>query len=736
MNGVTLTTPRRHGVPVVARPDRLIPRTTLLARIRTEPAPVVVVEGPAGSGKSTLVTQLVMDDPRPCAWLTMDAGHSDPVLLMSSLARALASIHPSGPLSAKVTGSDAMRGMARLTRALGEQDEPTLLVIDDVHLLAERGALDLLVELADRFPTSGRMVLVGRSAVGLPLTRWVLAGRVVHVERADLDLDQDECEALLAHLGVPDAHVFAPDVHERTEGWVAGALLMALAYQTGRKAVRPMIADAAVRLAEDHLRSELLDQLDPGSRTVLVRTSLLDVVTGPIAVAVSDEPDAARLLADVADRGVLVTPIGSERESFRVHGLLRDVLARELARDPVTDLDVRLRAAAWYEEADMPDDAIEHALGAGDLDRAARLVLQHAQACYRDGRVASLARWVDSFDAADLRARDDLAALAAYVHALEGDALTAEHWASMLGASSRRSSGHDDSPGVDLVSAMLCAGGPGAMLEDAVRAFDGHDETWRWRTSALFAAGIAESMLGRPEDAGARFLSMEHLQGIGAAMVRLPARAERAIAALDQRRWAAAQAILDLDRAAVLSDPESGRIGGLPWLIADARLAIHRGDPAAALERIRRAQVGRVRLSWGLPWLAVRALTELARVQLLVGDHRGARVSLSQARDTVAVRPDLGQLIDAMELVSQQALAAPRGDDSWSTLTRAELRLLPFLQTHLTVKEIGERLGVSPNTAKTQALSIYGKLGASTRSEAVEIAVARGLLEDVLAGRS
>ncbi len=85
--------------------------------------------------------------------------------------------------------------------------------------------------------------------------------------------------------------------------------------------------------------------------------------------------------------------------------------------------------------------------------------------------------------------------------------------------------------------------------------------------------------------------------------------------------------------------------------------------------------------------------------------------------------------------MSHQALAAPRGDDSWSTLTRAELRLLPLLQTYLTIKEIGERLGVSPNTAKTQALSIYGKLGASTRSEAVEEAVTRGLLEDVLAGR-
>jgi LuxR family maltose regulon positive regulatory protein len=274
------------------------------------------------------------------------------------------------------------------------------------------------------------------------------------------------------------------------------------------------------------------------------------------------------------------------------------------------------------------------------------------------------------------------------------------------------------------------------MLTLALRALAAHDLDWRWAPNAIFAAGMAELMLGRGDAAAERFQDMERLDGIEAAMVvRLIGRAERAMAQLDQRHWSAAQAILDLDRAAVLGDPESGRIAGLTWLVADARLSLHRGDPAATLERLQRIQVGRVRLSWALPWLAVRTLTELARVQLLIGDHQGARVTLGQARDTIAVRPDLGRLIDDLELVSQHALAAPRGDLSWSTLTRAELRLLPFLQTYLTIKEIGERLGVSPNTAKTQALSIYGKLGASTRSEAIEAAVARGLLEDLFAGR-
>jgi LuxR family maltose regulon positive regulatory protein len=732
----TTGAPRRHGIPVLGRPDRLLQRSALLERLRTDPGPVIVVEGPPGSGKSTLLATWASGDPRPCAWLTIEPAHADPVRLVGALASALAEVHPDGPFSTRMTGADAMRGLARVARAVGELEEPTLVVLDDIHRLTDPRALDLVVTLVDRFPASGRLALVTRAGVGLPLTRWQLAGRVLVIDRSDLELDLAECADLLQRLGVPNADVLAPEVHRHTEGWVAGTHLFGLGQRKRRVRDDAVPGSSPGDLAEAYIRSELLDQLHPESVDVLVRTSLVEVVTGAVATALCDAPDAATRLTGVADQGLLVMPIDGTRTSFRVHTLLRDVLLRELAFDPATDLEVRLRTAAWYESAGMIDEAIEQALGAGDLDRAARLVLEVAQARFRDGHAASLTRWIDAFDEQAVRSRPGLMALAAYLHALEGDAPAAALWAGRLEEGPLHRDADGGGPGVDLVVAMLCARGPDRMLLDADRALGSHDEGWRWRTSALFAAGMAELMLDRPDAAATRFQELERIQGAGTAMVRLTARGERAIAELDQRRWAAAQAILDLDRGAVLADPESGRIAAMSWLVADARLAIHRGDMGATLERLQRIQLGRVRLSWAMPWLAVRTLTELARVQLLVGDHQGARVSLSQARDTVAVRPDLGRLIVELELVSQQALAAPRGDDSWSTLTRAELRLLPYLQTYLTIKEIGERLGVSPNTAKTQALSIYGKLGASTRSEAIEAAVARGLLEDLFTGRS
>jgi LuxR family maltose regulon positive regulatory protein len=730
-------TPRRHGVPLVARPERIIPRTALTDRLRDDAGPVIVVEGPAGSGKSTLLAAWVSNDPRPCAWLTIGTAHSDPVVLVGALARALGAIQPGGRLATRVTGTDAMRSLARLVRALDQHAEPALLVVDDIHRLTDRRSIDLLVSLADRFPADGRIALVTRLDAGLPLMRWQLAGRALVIGGPDLDLDLDECALLLDRLGVPDARAAAPAVHRHTDGWVAGAHLMALAYRQSTERGTPGADETATSLVEGYVRSELLDRLDPATRDVLERTSHLDVVTGPLADAVCDTPGAATRLIEVADRGLLVTRVGPDRQSFRFHSLLRDVLRRDLAADPATDLDVRLRAARWYEATDMADEAIEQALGAGDLDRAARLVLDVAQARFRTGHVASLMRWIDAFDEDALRDRPDLTALAAYLHALEGDAPGAARWEALLVVTARDAPSTDASaPGADLVSAMLCAHGPDRMLADAVRALDRHDGRWRWSTSALFAAGMAELMLDRADAAAIRFEAMEGIEGIELAMVRLTARAERAFAELDRRRWSDAQAILDRDRRAVLADPESGRVAAMTWLVADARLSIHRGDAQAALERLQRVQVGRTRLSWALASLAVRTLTERARAQLLIGDHQGARVTLAQARDAIQVRPQLGRLIDDLELVSQQAMAAPRGDDSWSTLTRAELRLLPYLQTYLTIKEIGERLGVSANTAKTQALSIYGKLGASTRSEAVEAAVKRGLLEDILGGRS
>ena len=160
-----------------------------------------------------------------------------------------------------------------------------------------------------------------------------------------------------------------------------------------------------------------------------------------------------------------------------------------------------------------------------------------------------------------------------------------------------------------------------------------------------------------------------------------------------------------------------------------ARIAIHHGDLAHAREELVRAQLVRPLATYGAPWVAVGALLELARAYLAIADPAGARNVVSEAEAIVRRRPALGVLVARLAEMRQTLGDAATTLAGSSALSTAELRLLPILSTPLTFKEIGDRMFLSRHTVKTQAISIYSKLGASSRSEAVLRAIEIGLLE-------
>jgi LuxR family maltose regulon positive regulatory protein len=166
-------------------------------------------------------------------------------------------------------------------------------------------------------------------------------------------------------------------------------------------------------------------------------------------------------------------------------------------------------------------------------------------------------------------------------------------------------------------------------------------------------------------------------------------------------------------------------------LAARARLALETRQTASARKLLVRAMRMRPQLSHAIPWFAVQTRVELARAHLALADVEGARTLLREAEDVFQHRPDLGTLRQqAQELRGQMANVAGLNDGWASTLTAAELRLLPLLTTHLSFREIAERLYVSRNTVKSQAISVYRKLDASSRSEAIERAVELGLVDE------
>ena len=151
-----------------------------------------------------------------------------------------------------------------------------------------------------------------------------------------------------------------------------------------------------------------------------------------------------------------------------------------------------------------------------------------------------------------------------------------------------------------------------------------------------------------------------------------------------------------------------------------ARTAVHRGDLGSAREQLALAANLRPLLTYAMPHRAVQTLLELGRAHLALDDGAGARTVLSQARDILERRPDLGILPKQAEELQSMADTSHDMPTGVTSLTTAELRLLPLLPTHLTFAEIGQQLYVSRHTVKTQAISVYRKLGVSSRSQAVQ----------------
>lgn len=714
-----------------------------MARLRSTPPPrIAIVTAPAGSGKSTVLAQWADGDGRPACWLTCQDADLDPATLLLDLSRVIGQAYGSGPLAetaARLRGGDALRNLSRLVRAMATAPEPGLVIIDDAHrLAASPQSLDVLVSLADRLPPGWSLGIAKRRSLSLPVARWLARDpSLVRLDVDDLALDAEECGRLLRSLGLAPTDQLVCDVLGRTEGWPVGVYLAGLALRSDRPLREGPLAAGDDALIRSYLETEVLSGIATRDRDLLLQTSIVGEVSGPLAEAITGMPDAGDRLYAISRAILLVRPVDRQERWFRYHALLADLLRRELED---RGLDVRTlheRAARWYADNGDIDNAVSHASAAGAPGEVRRLVLTSFAREYRLGRPATVRRWMSVAAASGLAHDRDLALAAGLVAALEGDvaALAVAVDAAQLDEQDRDGDRRPGSGDLDgpVLRALICPQGPEAMRDDARRALDRHGDAWQWASMAWLSLGEAERMLGDDGAALAAFAALERTAEADSALARLVARAEQAEAAMERRAWGEAERLLQLDRHVVLDALDGAHISVILWLVADARYLVHRGDLRTADERLRRTQLGRERLTAAIPWYAVRALSAMAEVQLLRGDVAGARTSVAQARDILRSRPGLGRLEADLERVERRTLVLDSSRPGSSTLSPAELRLLPLLQTYLSFKEIGSRLSISVNTVKTEAMSIYAKLGASTRSEAVERAVEAGLLEDTFA---
>jgi LuxR family maltose regulon positive regulatory protein len=666
--------------------------------------PLAVLVAPAGFGKTRLLSEWANRDPRPFAWVTLHARHDDPATLLRSVSMAVDS-----------ACAEALDGRA-------------VLVLDNVHVLRHAPSRETIAAIVDELPAELSVALASRAEPPIPLARLRAEGLVTELRHGDLAMTRSEAASLLRGAGLRVGREEVDALVRTTEGWPAALSLAALslADQPVSGAVVARLGGGD-RLVAEYLRDEVLAGLDPDEREFVQQTAILDVLTAPLCDALLERSGSAEMLTRLVRSGFPLVALDRTAEHFRHHRLLSDLLRADLARRD-RELEARLhrRASAWHVRAGDAERGLQHALAADEVERAGDLVWSGVPRSVEQGASATVEHWLSRFTDAQVAAHPRLALAAAGTHLAQGQGDLAEYWL----AAAASATDPEIAGGVAALRAALGRDGLALLVQDAEHA------------SALLAPdspcqALCELLRG----------AAAHLRGdVETARQRLEAGARRAAVPAPHIH---ALCLTQLALIALEDDDAEGAVR----LITRARSQVARYGlsrfPTSALvlavAAFIRAQRGRVeeanadaaeaaslleRLVDVAPWYEAEVRLVLVRTALRLSDVNVARNQLAAARRLVAREPGavlLARWLDQADAdVGAFVGTAPRLPTS---LTGAELRILQYLPTHLSFREIADRTFVSANTVKTQANAVYRKLDVRSRSEAVTLARELGLLD-------
>jgi LuxR family maltose regulon positive regulatory protein len=721
-----------------------VQRERLLGLLRDSTAPVLTVVAPSGYGKSTLLAQWAATLEHQVVWLSVDDADHDPVVFLRHLAGTLdeldggvtfrplvsAGLRPATTATMRTTTTATMR----TTSALVDVVVPFVVVIDNLERLDDMASLDAVAAFAANLPPGGRLAIGSRTEPPLPLGRLRAQGCVTEIGVADLAMDVAEARALLDAEDVRlDAGEIATLV-ERTEGWPVGLYLAALAFNArGQRLTAGIAFRGDDRLLTDYVRSEVLAGLPVATMSFLTRTSILDRMNGPLCDAVLARTGSQDVLESLERDNLLVIPLDRARQWYRYHHLFRELLHGDLERGAASALaELHSRAATWFEADGQPELALGHAQQAGEADRVARLTTSLVRETYASGRIATVRRWLAWFEERGLGDRyPQVAVHASWMEASAGMPAAAERWAATAAGGTSDELLPDGSPldsYVALNRANRCARGVVEMGRDAAVAGERLAPGSPLRATALALEGVAAYLGGRPDAAGPVWAhAIDVAVDRGAHVAVATVAALQAMVALERGDEPGAAERIAVARRAV-EDHQLEEYGhsALVFAVA-ARVAVHGGDLAGARQDITRAVRLRPLLTYAIPWTALH-LVQIGQAGLELADPTGARVVWREIDHILRLRPDLGVIGEQAAALGVRIETIRHGTAGASSITAAELRLLPFLATHLSFREIGERVHVSRHTVKSQAIAVYRKLGVTSRSEAIERINEIGLL--------
>jgi LuxR family transcriptional regulator, maltose regulon positive regulatory protein len=709
MEGSTAT--RQSGQERLTTRTRLVHRRRLLRRISAvPPGSVVLICGPAGSGKTFLLRSCVEAKGlgEQVGWVSVDRGEQDAQRFWLSLTDALADAAGEEAVPRTAPTPD-FRGEALVERLVSDLDsleESVALVVDDLHELHSPDALAWLGLLVAHMPTQLRLVLATREEPQIGLHRLRLAGQLLEIQDPDLRFTRGETRELLETSGIELSDESLALLHERTEGWVAGLRLAALSLVENPDPDQ-FVAEfsGSERNVAGYLVAEVLERQPPDVRDLLLRTSILERICGPLADSLTDRAGSEGILQELEEANAFVSSLDVARSWFRYHHLFADFLRLELRRtDPASIRTLHLKAARWYDAHDYPVEAIRHFHSAGDSQQAARVLADNYLSLILDGRIAAVRELLGMFapDAAGGDAELSLTLAATLIVEAKLDEVpTYVDLARRLAdgvSEARRQRFHLHLAAISL--ALARRRGDLAAVQQTMRVMEtalavqpnaGRDLNEELRAVGLQELGIAELWSSRFDDGrrhleqalelarstGRPFLEVSCLGHLGVAgpwtglsLTEGLELSEQAVRIAEEHGWTRDPIICTGLATGAIALLWLGRFGEAERSLVRTRRAMQPdGEPGTEL-LVHHAR-GLLRLAQGRVEDAVAAFRDAQRMEtLLTSEHVFAvatRARLAQANAR------LGQVAEARAALEE--LSEADRDTSFMRVTRAEIHL-------------------------------------------------------------
>ena len=738
-------------VPPV-RPN-LVPRPHLIKRLNQGLQlghKLTLVSAPAGFGKTTLVTEWLHKSPIPnsqFAWFSLDENDNDLTRFLTYFVAAMQTIETTvgetavaflqspQPVPPEVILTSLINDIAGLVASMN-QAQPLILILDDCHHIADRAIHNALTFLLENMPPNCHLVLISRSDPPLPLSRLRVRGQMAEIRQADLRLTAVEAATFLNN--VMDLSLTAEQVEmleARTEGWIAGLQLAAISLR-GRDNITDFITNfsGSQRFVLDYLTEEVVGTLPDDLRQFLLQTSILSRLRGALCDAVTGQKNSWQTLEKLEVSNLFLIPLDEDRVWFRYHHLFAEVMEKRLHRvyrEKIPEL--HLRAANWFKQHSLFDEAVKHALAANDYQQIADIVESQDRRLLHLGLLSTLKAWLDTLPADMVQQRPRLGVDSAWVYLLIGNLERIEEFLSTAEKKLDDLEQSDELRGqiaaIRAYAAARLAYVDPANDQNLAYAIDqAHVALERLPKDDFSVRCVVAFVLGsvyqlrQDTERGLTFLREARQLGEQAGNIHIAVAALNLIGEALKNQGDLVEAEEIYYQALRLGSGRSGQplpmTAGVQYNLAEIRLA--QKDLVSA------RKLALTGLELGEKWVNAESQVlchlTLAHIEILEGKPDAARLALEKAK-RLAVTHQLPayrqEQIAACERAISTASAGTSSQGLLDPLSARELEVLGLFASGLSNQAIADKLIISLGTVKAHSSNIYRKLDVRNRAQAV-----------------